>query len=230
MLSSLSFSLAQAQVGALKLNLLGLATKNITGSFEYILSENQSIVLEATYKIPSEFGGLVTNNVDELTSSDVSGFAFRPEYRIYASENDLPQGFYFGPLLNYNRADIDVTGVFEGYDTAGEIKGTAVGAGIKIGTQWVLGDRVTLDWHILSLSLNRYKATATFIPDTEVVDLGAVRENISQKLSEVPVVGGILENRFNKEVVIDDAENSIAMDAASFFVGVRSGFSVGIVF
>lgn len=221
-----SISFAHAQQGAVKLNLLGLAFNNLSGSFEYVISENQSIILEATYKIPGDFAKVITNNSSGISTSEISGFAIRPEYRMYASRNETPKGFYFAPYLNYNQSNLDFTGTYEGEAATGTGKFTAVGPGIQIGTQWVIADRVVLDWNFLGVSLNRYKLSATVTPDNSAVDLAQFNEDIVQSVTDIPIIG----KRVEKRIQIDEASNTLSANIPFWFAGLRTGFSVGVLF
>lgn len=221
-----STSFVHAQQGAVKLNLLGLAFNNVTASFEYVLSENQSLILEGTYKIPGDFASIITNNSSEISTSEISGFAIRPEYRMYTSSNETPKGFYFAPYINYNRSNLEFTGTYQEEPASGTGKITAVGPGIQIGNQWIIGDRIVLDWNLLGISLNRYKLSTTITPDNSAVDLTQFNNDIVESVTEIPILG----NRIEKRIQVDEATNTLSANVPFWFAGLRTGFSVGVLF
>lgn len=215
-----------AQSNAIKLNLLALPFGNIAGSYELQFSENQSFALHASFQIPGELPNYITNNVDGLSFSEQSGFAITPEYRRYLREDTNPSGFYFAPYFRYSRSDLEVAGTFESYPATGKGSFTAVGPGIQLGNQWVISDIIVIDWNFLGLSLNRYKFNMQLTPDSDAVDLQAFNQQVVEAAGNIPILG----KRIQKRIQVDEASNTLKANFPFWFLGLRTGLSVGVLF
>jgi hypothetical protein len=130
---------ASAQRTIIKANIFSPLVK--TGSFfvEHRVGEQSSLQL----------GGLFTHW--SVGDTDISGFAFTPEYRLYLSK-DKPvlQGFYVAPFLRYQNLTLKTT--YSLPDDAGNTRTehakaalTTFGGGLVAGHQWVFRERFSLD-------------------------------------------------------------------------------------
>ncbi len=151
-----------------KLNLSSLVVKNISLQYERILTKKMSVGLgirlmpKGALPFKSTIESLTetddANGDDEvakfLNNAKVGGFAITPEFRYYLSKRGYGHGFYVAPFVRYERFNVNSIYVFtddKNVSTDINFKGnySTLGIGFMLGSQFSLGNRVTLDWWIL---------------------------------------------------------------------------------
>lgn len=192
-----NFRLAATNDGGLeynniaKINFSSFLFSNVSLQYERILGKKISVALGLRFmpkgKLP------LSNTVMSFVSYDqsseeseeglkdffnntkVGGFALTPEFRYYFKK--AGKGLYLAPYLRYGQYNI--TSLYhyvdntEGHDITIDFKGkyTNVGAGLMLGCQFNLGQRVTLDWWILGPFVGNLKfnlnATGYTLSDEE---------------------------------------------------------------
>lgn len=146
-----------------KLNLSGLAFKNYSVQYERILKRKVSLAV-AVRTMPSStlpFKNTIVKNISDddpdakktLETFKLSNFAITPEVRFYLSKKGYGRGFYVAPFYRYASFKTSTLNFdYEGNGTSGSInltgKLTANTVGLMFGSQWFLGEHVTLDWWI----------------------------------------------------------------------------------
>jgi hypothetical protein len=116
---------------------LGLATANF--SYERLLGERTSAQLGFFYT-GAKYAG-----------NGFSGFAVTPEFRYYMSKRGAGSGFYVAPFARYWAMNATVKGDFSDAGSGGSIQAderidiTVLAGGLCLGSQFRLGNRVTLD-------------------------------------------------------------------------------------
>ena len=176
----------------LKLNVLSLLAVNISLQDEYTLNDNSSVCLGFSY-LPTR--KIITNGVPsdrEVEIEDLSfgGFAITPEYRYYFSGKN-PKGFYAAGYFRYSKYSTSEAeykfkrddGTYEPVKISGDY--TSTGVGIMFGCQWLLGERMTLDWWILGAAFGsqkgEYKGTGNFDADDQ--------QDVKDSFEDINVVG-----------------------------------------
>ncbi len=213
--SSIVPSLAQKNV--LKINILSLALGNISMQEEYSINGHSSVALGASYLPSRGLPGFAVSNDPSNNAKDLSfsGFSITPEYRYYLKGNG-PKGLYFAGYIRYSKYSADKFNI--SYDrTSGGINNllltgdftTTVG-GIMLGSQWLLGDKWTLDWWILGAGFGslkgEFESTGDFTSEDQTdiknevasidvpsVDINVTTSSTSTKLtieSKVPAFRG----------------------------------------
>ena len=105
---------------------------------------------------------------------ELTGFSISPAVRFYPTvKKETPRGFYLEGFFKYQKNeiglgyDLDINGLLDPnapantfpatqtYDFVGSV--TATGGGIALGTQWLIGDRFSIDWKWLGAGI--YKTT-----------------------------------------------------------------------
>ena len=171
---SLLFSLTGlAQKNNLKINVLSLGATNISLQDEYSISGNSSIALGVSY-LPER--GLPSFAIKDDPSNNaknlkLGGFSITPEYRYYFKGNG-PKGLYLAGYFRYAKyttKEYDFTyDKSSGSDGTVRIEGdfTSSVFGIMLGSQWLLGEKWTLDWWIIGAGFGsqkgEYEGTGTF--------------------------------------------------------------------
>lgn len=147
-------SYSQTNENAFKINLSGLAVRNISVQYERQIGERTAIAIalrDVPYgKLPfkSSVAKIVNNPFVQFDKVNVGSFAITPEFRFYFGKQGGLRGFYIGPFVSYSTYKTELpiaynnkTGLF-----SGNIK--TVTGGLQIGSQFKLTDHLFIDWWI----------------------------------------------------------------------------------
>ena len=193
-----SYANAQDLKHNLKLNTLSLLAFNISIQDEYTLNGNSAVCLGVSF-LPER--KIITNGVPEDRKVEVEdlsfgGFSITPEYRYYFKGNG-PKGLYLAGYFRYakystNEADYkfrrnDSTAGKPNYEAV-KISGdyTVAAVGIMLGSQWLLTDRLTLDWWIIGAAFGSQTASYIGKGDFDAGD----QQDIKDSFDDINV-GGI---------------------------------------
>lgn len=144
-----------------KLNMTSLVFRNISLQYERILAPRMSVALGLRLmpKGQLSFVSALTNAFDDETtdnfmnSTHIGGFAFTPEFRYYMGKG-YGKGFYLAPFLRYEHFNLQADYQLDndnGSTTTIPFTGHigTFGVGLLIGSQFNLGQHLSLDWWIL---------------------------------------------------------------------------------
>lgn len=151
-----------------KLNLFSLGLTNISLQYEYAFHKNMSAALGFSIMpsrgLPS-FVPTTSDSIGILKAFKFSGFSITPEFRWYPGkklENQAPHGFYLAPYFRYSSYSLSTIFPYKypqsnlsgGVDTTIinmdiTAKYSGFGVGLMIGAQWIIKNRVSIDWWIL---------------------------------------------------------------------------------
>ncbi|MEL6676318.1 MAG: DUF3575 domain-containing protein [Bacteroidota bacterium] len=218
-------SLGQAfgQTHGIKVNPLGLAGRNLTIGYEYVTNDRQSVAVNLNLSLGLP-GAASDALADELSAGgttgavSLSGFSITPQYRFYGAKKGAPQGFYIAPFLRFGNRNITATGSYDGQSADIDFSTTALGAGFQLGTQWLIKERVSIDWYFLGLGANFQAFSGRFVSD----EILSIEDDIRQQINDLPIIGDRLEYSVSGNELL--AEISLLIP---FF---RSGISLGIFF
>ncbi len=139
-----------AQENVIKLNIFSPIVKTLNMSYERKISESGSFQL----------GFFYTGYSDDISS--FKGFGITPEYRMYLSDTEAPEGFYLAPFVRYQKFDAE-----DEFGNEGTLSG--FGGGLVVGKQWIFKEKVALDLFVGPSYVNTsFKQTA----GTDEVDAG----------------------------------------------------------
>ncbi|MBK8685285.1 MAG: DUF3575 domain-containing protein [Bacteroidetes bacterium] len=178
-----------------KLNLTGLAFRNIGVQYERALGGKISVAAQIRF-MPK--GSLpLTNSIDNWASDStnlydikVGSFAITPEFRFYPRH--AMKGFYLAPYLRYRNLSMDAPveyvdnqGLNQKLDMTGRL--SSFGGGLMIGVHFNIGKMVSLDWFIIGAhymaSSGEFKAnTSKALTPQEQAD---IREDLSNNQSDL---------------------------------------------
>lgn len=214
-----------------KLNLFALGLNNISLQYERALHKNISVALQVGF-IPSH--GLPTQ-IESQVPSDLSklkfsAFNITPEVRIYPGKKELkqaPRGFYFAPYYRY--MSFSVSGFVTYPDSSNypivvdrsasgsfTLKGSSFG--LQLGYQWIIANKVSIDWWILGFHGGVGKAIGNFNADNSS---GA--EDMQQQFSSMELAKGTVKASVSG--------NNVKVDASGFpLPGIRAGLCIGVAF
>jgi len=132
----------------IKLKLIPLLLSTVSLQYERVLKENMSAACDVDFLFYS------TSIPDASSLSNVtltfSGFGLSPEFRFYPG-GEAPKGFYVAPYLSYFSLGFKEVGkdLSSGATGSAEIRGlTAMGAGVIVGYQWLIGGVFSIETHL----------------------------------------------------------------------------------
>lgn len=216
-----------AQMNVIKMNVAGLAISNLSFQYERNLNENRSLALTFAYLNKMELPKKMREADPALEALTISGYSIMPEIRFYPNDDKImPRGGYVGLYGKYNAYEF--TTQFESktfsntYYPIEEGKYMAFGGGVNFGIQWLIKDRVSIDWNIFGIHGGFSKSSASLtssfpIPATDQADLKARIESI-----EIPLDLGSVK------ADVDAGGADVEVDV--IFLGLRAGLSIGFAF
>jgi len=231
---------AQDAKNTLKWNAFGLVARTISLQYERVLTDHISLGSQVGYMLPRNLpGSLFPDTVNDQVGSNgqvthftggkfKGGFQVTPEFRYYF-KGEGNRGFYLGAYVRYANYSMSIDAIhredwgseFKPYEFTGKYSMLHVG-GI-MGTQFFIGDKITIDWWILGLSFGKstidMKATGDFSNLNQEEFINDIRINLD-------------DNPFVKQSSI---ETSISNTEASLKFGIplpslRTGLCLGFRF
>ncbi|MBN1953298.1 MAG: DUF3575 domain-containing protein [Bacteroidales bacterium] len=222
-----------AQDNVAKLNLGGLVFRRIELGYERVLTDKQSAALSFGYTLPIRIPGL-NSAVTILSvmepaeiSSSMSGIRATGEYRFYLNADQkkrAPRGLYLGPYLYMTNYHVDGRASLSDYYISAEGNMFTFGGGAQIGVQWLIADRVSIDFTILGLGLAQTRIKGEFRSSATSPDYNALVEDISAFWENLSVIGG------NDKLELEAYDNGIFAGYTTFAPGFRAVLSIGVAF
>jgi hypothetical protein len=175
-----------------KINLPALAFKNISVEYERQVGEKSSVSINVhtipfgTLPFQSTFKNISKTQNVQYDKFKLGSFGVVPEFRYYVGRKGALHGFYIGPFVsisNYkmnlpiNYSNNTKTGIFDG-------KLNAFTGGLQLGTQFRLGNSLTLDWWILGPNYGSANGTLNFtgaLTTSDQSDLTTKLEDVKNK-------------------------------------------------
>jgi hypothetical protein len=233
------FGNQKLQRNILKVEPTKLIIGGINLSYERLLTKSMSVNLRAKYHSL----GFIERNIDgfEVSGDNYSfGLSERPrfyhwgidaEYRFYIKNKKAGSGFYIAP---YGRC-FNYTGSIESlYSTTvldkpvkidGDLKTSigALGAGVQLGAQWLIKDKVSIDWGFAGLGIDRY-----------VFEVGVKSDNLNNTIdkytTDLQNVLGEVSGFLTRKIAFNALDNELSSKVPFWMVGFKSSITVGIVF
>lgn len=221
----------------IKVNLLGIPTRNFGFYGERILSKRISFVMGLNTmpngKIP--YIELFTEE-PEIQNIEISSISLTPEIRFYLSPSGYGKGFYIAPYYKYERYNaksyniefIDEDAQSQFIDMHGNLNTHSVGA--IIGVQWLFGKKnnVSLDWTIIGAhygsNKGQLKGNTTYEMSEKVQD--DIIKTIEDSFGSINI-GNIVPVK-TENITIDSHNASI--DIKTPWAFIRTALSIGIRF
>lgn len=215
-----------------KLNLSGLAYKNIAIQYERALAPKIAVACQLRYTLKGDlpFSNTIKNSSGASDSLNVfgdvklGGWAVTPEFRFYPRH--VMKGFYIAPYLRFRGISLDYpvsytddNNKLQYVNSKGNF--TSFGGGLMIGSHFNLGKAVSLDWFIIGL---QYMMTNGKFNATSSETLSAAeQQDLKNELAQIKTdVDGILKD-FNYSVTA----NSLSIQSKFGMIGLR-GFGINI--
>lgn len=168
-----------------------------------------------------------------FNNSTFSSWTNVTELRIYGKDKVL-KGFYFGPYLNYASRKVNTDPDFVSFtDEFGEvffgdvqqiIGLSNIGLGFQIGTQKVWDGGMVLDWTILGVGFNSYKASLKY-------DVTNTSGNFDFRDYTTDIEKAVLDiEEFGADVKYDVQKESVEASISRPFVHFRMALSIGFAY
>jgi hypothetical protein len=210
LISFSSFSQREDSVSrknVIKYNLSTPALYNSAFLFQYerVLNPNRSVSVQAGHITLPE---LLTRfeNIQKISNAEQFGYNVTIDYRFYlAKENkyNAPRGVYIAPFASLhhfkNVKDFELksseTNEFETVTLNSKVN--ILSAGVALGYQFVLWERMTLDFLVLGPSIANYNVNMALDGDLTVEELDENLQLIIEHIADrVPFLDGLLEDKF----------------------------------
>ncbi len=213
-----------------KINLYSLTYKTLSAQYEYVLGAKTSVALGLRYT-PSVNNNRIINSVNSadpsasgsLQSFKIGGYAITPEFRFYLSKQ-AGKGFYMAPFARLEKQSLRTNVVLVDGNTSNtaDLKGSlgGFGGGLLLGTQFSIGQRVTLDWWIAGAY---YKAHTLKINSTNSAGYGLSTD----ELNDINDAFSALDNPLFSGFSANITNNSFDVSAKTSLPGIRTGLCLG---
>lgn len=213
----------------IKINTLAIAFSNVSVTYERGIAPRLSFLLSAGYKYsgrePKVFvvdGSTIDAKLDKIT-----GYSFAPELRYYLKtcEQRFLEGFYVGLYGRYTHyssgAEFDYfpEGQLQEFYTSNMVL-TEVGAGIQLGYQLVLWQRLNIDFMFFGPRFSNINIVYEF------------DKNVSQEfLNDLSAYINEVIDRFGLDYDVELKQSGESRTSTSFsFANMRFGISFGFAF
>ncbi|MCH6232610.1 hypothetical protein [Cognataquiflexum rubidum] len=234
LISFSSFSQREDSVSrknVIKYNLSTPALYNSAFLFQYerVLNPNRSLSVQVGHITLPE---LLTRfeNVQKISNAEQFGYNVTVDYRFYlAKENkyNAPRGVYIAPFASIhhfkNVKDFELksseTNEFETVTLTSKVN--ILSAGVALGYQFVVWDRMTLDFLVLGPSISNYNVEMALDGDLPPVELDENLQLILEHIVDrLPFIDRLLEDR----VADFDGRTNISTMGFRYSVGIGFRF------
>lgn len=166
------------------------SSKNLTFSYERIISPKQSITFSLGYLELPTFTSDSILNIISFTDRQKYGFNVNAEYRFYLTSRNgrpVPDGIYLAPYLShYNYHFRNKVNSLTKIDGEGTFDGDiyALNMGAELGYQFVFKNRITLDLVLLGPSLSYYFINLKAAGSVDAEDLADMNQDFYNRLKD----------------------------------------------
>ena len=223
----------------LKTNLTGIVLRNYDIQFERMLTKKISLGLSYRWmpEGPLPLQRTIINNlsdpgntelINQIESFRVGNNAITPEVRFYTGKKGYGHGFYFSLFYRHAKHKVgnvsleyeDSPGNFSTLSLSGDLTSNTIG--FMLGSQWIIGKRVALDWWIIGPHAGKGNGrlagvSSTPLSTSEQAELKAELEDL---FAEIPLV----------ESTVTVTANGANALISGPWGGIRAGLSLGIRF
>ncbi|MCL6260668.1 hypothetical protein M3O96_16305 [Aquiflexum sp. TKW24L] len=215
----------------IKYNLSAPALYNSAFLFQYerVLNPNRSVSVQVgRITLPELLKRF--ENVQKISNAEQFGYNVTFDYRFYlAKENkyNAPRGVYIAPYASIhhfkNIKDFEIqsaeTDEFESVTLNSKMN--ILSAGVALGYQFVVWDRMTLDFLVLGPSISNYNVEMALDGDLPPVELDENLQLIIEHIVDrVPFLNNLLEDR----VAEFDGRTNISTMGFRYSVGIGFRF------
>ena len=199
---------------------------SLLGEFNY--RPKRSITVGLGIPIDHKISYEVNDDPQKLTTQTLSLMA---GYRMYLGKKNM-SGLYFEPYLKYVKNDIE-SFIFTDLDNDPVILRTTsaysgFGAGAQLGVQFLIRNRVVIDFFFLGpeANISKVNVLARDISSSswDAQDAAEAKEKIEDVVDDIPVIGDKIK------ITADATTRRVTADYKGFLPGFRAGLSLGVRF
>jgi hypothetical protein len=201
---------------------------------EYVISARKSATLTfgipKKVTLPKNFGDyFVTNDNGNAVISDAASkikmFGAMLDYRFYKASKGAPRGFYYAPYFKFLKGDMKLVIPNTEFNYTETLigNGVALGAGLNLGVNWLIKDRVSIDWTFLSLGFQTVNSTASYNTTDPTVDVQRYTDDVVRNLAKIPLIG-------KKFKVTADGDNVAVKLKNQFLPDGAMRLTIGVAF
>jgi hypothetical protein len=167
--------------------------RSIIFGYERVIGKRQSFTVDVGF---TDFPSLDIIDDDSLKAKTItgqSGMHFSGDYRFYLGKENkyhAPHGVYIGPYFGYNKFEKDHTWTLtsttggEPFDVESKTTMSIATLGFQMGYQFVLWNRVTLDFTIVGPGVAHYNLKAALGTNLSEADKQKFFEKLNEALTE----------------------------------------------
>lgn len=225
---------AQAQQNIAKIGVGSIFNGTLNLEYERLLTEKTSVFGEIGYQFPIDIPAQLvdftegTGSANNLVINDgkYNNFYFAAEYRIYTA-GEAGRGFFIAPYLKISNYSFDVNGTYNNnangfINIPAEVKlgylATSIGG--QLGYQWIIKDKITVNWSFIGLGLGVNRLSAGFTAQDNDV-FNSWEQDINDFLANFP---GDYQLKSDNAARTIDAAGTVILPAA------RASISIGYMF
>lgn len=206
------------------------STNNINFSYERVLKPYRSFSVNAGYFVlPSFTSGRLLDSLNITHNNSKSGFSLAGDYRFYFKKLNLgmaPAGLYWGVYTAYyfyqfeNSADILDNDIVQSTINFGG-KFNIVSAGIELGYQFIIKERLSIDIVFLAPSITAYTSKLKLKSDMSIDEENEYLQKIYDALAaKIPGFDELAKSGYSSESGVN----------TNFGLGIRYMIQVGYRF
>lgn len=225
----------------IKVNLSSLLLNNYSFSYERSLSQRVSMAAGYRFMPKTTLDNMALARhisekyvQDEEIHSELDNIAtsnstITGEVRLYGGRHPGARGFYVAAYGRYMRSKVDYLDEYQSvenrtYQIPYHTTLNGFGGGLMFGAQWLIADRVTLDWYILGAHYGKLTGdieAVTNLSGMTDAEKAGLEEDIEHYVS--------FSDRISVDATVTD--NGAKAKADGPFVGIRGlGINIGIAF
>lgn len=216
---------------AVKWNPFALSFGKISLSGEYNYRQRKSVT--AYLGVPLEKS---LNKFLDLGPSGASfnmkTFSIGAGYRMYMGKKPM-RGFYFEPVLQHVSNNSTISAKFDISSSSNDFTLTSTyhgyGLAAQLGLQFVIGNRVTLDWYLLgpaayAMDHRLVARDNTSTTPWDPTDAADAEQSIRDFINDIPQL------RNKVAVNVDANSRTVTTDLKTWIPGIRGGITIGVAF
>lgn len=217
---------AQERKFGLKIYPIPLAFAKTALQAELMLSAHRSLTIDYSQRdfdiTRGILGRILENSIEEEKSGNYQSLLISPSFRMYSKKKEGPRGLYFALGVRYSKSEANVIVKTEDYpNTEVDVNSSMFGGQIDMGVQWLIGNRVAIDWNFLGLGaqfgkLEGFGVSTNFDP----ADAQDFADEVNRIAGQVPLV----------DLVFVAEDNTVSANGNQLLPFVRSRLAIGIFF
>jgi len=219
------------QENVIKAGVLGVAFGDLSLGYERVITPSTSINFNAGYwdlkMSPVDLKSYFDEGEGVWLNEIRNGWNASLEYRFYLGKQEALKGLYLAPYLRYWNNSfvfndyIPSNNINELFDVRTKISGW--GLGFQMGYQWLINDKISIDWYFFGASVERVFLNASYVI--------ASNRNFSYQT----IVGDVRDvfsgfNLLEKNLVTRPDADRLKIELPILSPGIRTGLTIGYAF